>query len=121
MMTKTDRILFWGTLLLAACLLFVSNGFFLAEGETIVVELEGREYARYDKDALKESQTFTVKTKKGYNQIEVSKQGASIIDADCGDKQCLGEISKSGEFLICLPHKLIVRMEGKREADGVAY
>ena len=43
------------------------------------------------------------------------------MDSDCKDRQCIGEIQKSGEMIVCLPHKLIVKIEGSGEVDGVAY
>ncbi len=40
--------------------------------------------------------------------------------ADCPDKLCVkqGKISKSGESIICLPHKVVVKISAEeRESD----
>ena len=42
-----------------------------------------------------------------------------MIDADCNDLVCVrsfGAISKPGETILCLPHKLIVEV---RSTDGI--
>ena len=47
----------------------------------------------------------------------------SVTEADCPDKVCVntGEISKSGDTIVCLPHKLVVEIEGSTsETDAVA-
>ena len=121
-MTKTDKLIFWSVLLSAVFLLLFSNVIFAKTGrETIVIELGGKEYARYQQDALSQPKTLEIQTEFGYNKIEVSKRGARVIDSDCKDRQCIGEIQKSGEMMVCLPHRLIVKIEGSGEVDGVAY
>lgn len=69
--------------------------------------------------------TFTVKDELGTNVIEIDKAQVKIIDADCPDKICVKAhgISKPGEALICLPHKLVVKIigEGKQETDEVSF
>ena len=41
-------------------------------------------------------------------------------DADCPDRLCVkqGSISKNGESIVCLPHKVIVTVTG---GDGADY
>ena len=69
--------------------------------------------------------TFTVKDELGTNVIEIDKAQVKIIDADCPDKICVKAhgINKPGEALICLPHKLVVKIigEGKQETDEVSF
>ena len=121
-MTKTDKLIFWSVLLSAVFLLLFSNVIFSKTGgETIVIELGGKEYARYQQNALSQPKTLEIQTEFGYNKIEVSNRGARIMDSDCKDRQCIGEIHKSGERIVCLPHRLIVKIEGSGEVDGVAY
>ncbi len=121
-MTKTDKLIFWGVLLAAVLLLLFSNVIFARTGgETIIISLNGKEYARYGQDALSRPKTLEIQTEFGYNKIEVSNKGARVIDADCRDKQCIGEIRKAGEMIVCLPHRLVVKIEGSGEVDGVAY
>ena len=64
---------------------------------------------------------LSIENEYGKNTVIISKDGAEIVDSDCKDRACLGKISKNGDFSVCLPHKLIVRAEGEKEVDGVAY
>lgn len=121
-MTKTDKIIFWGVLLASVLFLLFSNVIFAGNGgKTIVIERSGKEYARYEQDALTTPKTLEIQTEFGYNKIEVSDKGVRITESDCKDKQCIGQISKTGEIIVCLPHRLVVKIEGNREVDGVAY
>ena len=121
-MTKTDKIIFWSVLLSAVLFLLFSNMFFAkAGGGSIVIELSGKEYARYGQAALAKPKTLEIKTEFGYNKIDVSNNGARVLESDCKDKQCIGEIHKIGEMIVCLPHRLVVKIEGNGEVDGVAY
>jgi hypothetical protein len=75
------------------------------------------------KDLRKE--TFSIDNELGKNIIEIKNGEVRIIDADCPDKMCVKAyaISKLGQSLICLPHKLVVRIigEGKQETDEVSF
>ncbi len=122
MVTKTDKILFWGTLLLSFVLLLFSNVLLAPQGDdTIVIEQNGKLYASYQRSTLQKENTIEIQTEYGHHQIAISNQGARVLKTDCKDKQCVGEISKAGDMLICLPHKLVIKICGNGEVDGVAY
>lgn len=121
-MTKTDKLIFWGTIASSILLLLFSNVIFATSGQgSIVIEIGGQTYAQYRQDTLTEPKILEIQTEFGYNKIEVSSEGARVLESDCHDKQCLGKISNLGEMIVCLPHRLIVKVEGSREVDGVAY
>lgn len=122
MVTRTDKIIFWGTLLLSFVLLLFSNVLFAPQGDdTIVIEQNGKVYASYQRSALHTEETIEIQTEYGYHQLVLSGQGVRVLKTDCKDKQCVGEISKAGDMLICLPHKLVIKICGNGEVDGVAY
>ena len=60
-----------------------------------------------------------------YNLLMISDGTAFISDADCPDKLCVKQnpISGNGESIICLPHKLVIRIAAKEESklDAVTY
>ena len=60
-----------------------------------------------------------------YNLLFISGGEVSVFDADCPDGLCVKarNISKSGESIICLPHKLVIQIESKEEGalDAVTY
>ena len=53
----------------------------------------------------------------GYNKIIIKDGKVSVEEADCNAKICVnkGEISKVNESIICLPHKLVVRIIEKED------
>ncbi|MCR5808500.1 MAG: NusG domain II-containing protein [Clostridiales bacterium] len=88
-------------------------------GEYAVVLINGEETARYplDKDAVVE-----IETEDGHVNTLVIKDGeASVTFADCPDKLCVKQraIKRTGETIICLPHKLVIRIEGGGGVDTV--
>lgn len=50
----------------------------------------------------------------GFNIIRVQDGAVSMADADCPDRTCvrMGAISRTGETLVCLPHRLTITLEG---------
>lgn len=67
-----------------------------------VVELSGNQYEEFD-----------VTTKKGSNSIRVEMGTVSVYSADCPDHICVNSrpISKPGEIIACLPHKLLIEIK----------
>lgn len=49
-----------------------------------------------------------------YNRLQIAEGVADVYDANCKDKLCVNQrsISKIGEMIICLPHKLVVQVVG---------
>lgn len=105
---KHDLLLAAGLLLLAGILyLFLRPG---GGGAWAVVTVDGEETARYE---LSRDQTVTIGDA-DYNVLVISHGAAEIVEANCGDHTCIrmGKISRKGEVIVCLPHRLIVRIEG---------
>ena len=52
----------------------------------------------------------------------VEDGAVSVTEADCADKICVheGKISRTGEVIACLPHELIITVQGAGE-DTDAY
>lgn len=67
----------------------------------------------------------TVPKESSYNLLVVSETGVSMEAADCPDQICVHHIpiQGGGESIICLPHKLVVEIQGETETetlDGMA-
>ena len=58
--------------------------------------------------------TKEIQTAKGMNILEIKNGMAYVTEADCPDQVCIrmGKISKTGENIVCLPHKLVIQVEG---------
>lgn len=113
---KNDLILLF-ILLLSALAVWAVLRFTQKEGAEVVVELDGIVTAKYplDKDMRTE-----ISSSDGHINVLVIKDGKAFIEsADCPDKLCVKQhpISKAGESIICLPHRLMIRIEGERGAD----
>ena len=108
-----DLILIAGILLAAAAL-----GLALGPGEqggSVLVLQDGEEIARYDLD---EDRTVTI-GEGDYNVLEIRDGEAAVVDANCGDHTCVrtGAVSRAGESIICLPHRLEIRVIGGADGD----
>ncbi|MDE6663220.1 MAG: NusG domain II-containing protein [Lachnospiraceae bacterium] len=60
-----------------------------------------------------------------YNVFICADNDIRMLQSSCPDKICVhhSAISKTGENIICLPHKLVIEIKGGKEnvLDGVAY
>jgi len=66
---------------------------------------------------------FIIEYKGGYNRLRTEDGGIAVIEADCPDKDCVkrGSLKKPGDSAVCLPHRLVIRLTGESEVDGVTY
>ena len=80
-------------------------------GVQAVVTVDGGEIARY---SLLEDREVRLEAGEGYNILTISGGRAAVTEADCGDHTCVGAgwIGRQGEAVICLPHRLVVYIEG---------
>ena len=67
--------------------------------------------------------TIPIKTKYGYNLIEIGDEKVRVIEADCPDKLDVkqGYISKPGETIVCLPNRLIIEIKGENGENEIDY
>lgn len=108
-----------GIILIAALLFFVIPGVMNRPGENGEVEFwqDGELLYSY---SLSEDRIVSVQTSDGgYNLVLINGGSARVTDADCPDKLCIRQrsISKNGESIICLPHKLVVQITSGKESD----
>ena len=85
-------------------------------GAYAVIYVDGEEIERLPLDADTE---FEVQTEAGENKVVISGGKASVAYADCPDKLCVkqGEIDREGETIVCLPHKMVVEVEGGKAPE----
>lgn len=121
-MTRTDKLIFWGFLVFSVLFLLFSNVIFVKSGQkTVIIEADGKHYATYRMESLKEPKHITVQTAYGSQEIEITSEKVHILKSSCRDGLCLGELKNPGEMAVCLPNRIVVRMETDGEVDGVAY
>lgn len=85
-------------------------------GASVCVTIDGVLYGEY---SLSEEQSVLIDEKLGFNRIVIENDSVYMADADCPDKYCMEykPISRGGETIICLPHKLVVEVTGTRDAQ----
>ena len=121
-MTKTDKLIFWGVLVASALVLLFSNVIFAKAGKkTVVIEVDGAPYATYRLEQISGPKTLEIQSTQGRQEIEITNEKVNIIKSTCKDGLCLGEIENPGNMRVCLPNRIVVRMETDGEVDGVAY
>lgn len=119
MQIKRNDILLLGAVLLLALLCFAGYYFFPREkGVSVTIKEDGKLIKTLP---LEQDIVYTIQTKnkKHTNVLKIKDGSASIIKADCPDKLCVHQkrISKAGETLVCLPHKIIVSIADPEESS----
>lgn len=105
---KNDVILIIAVLVVSIVAFLIFNSS-LKDGENAVITVEGKTVAVL---SLSHNAKKTVETEYGINEVTVKDKTVSVTNADCHDKICEKhrEISRVGETIVCLPHKLVVEI-----------
>ena len=118
-MKKADFILIGAVLCAAGALvLFLYFGGRPGAAVTVAINGETVDTLPLNKDITKEYEGADG----GRNLLVIENGKARITEADCPDKICAKHrpVSRSGESIICLPHKLVVTVtEAVPAKDGV--
>ena len=113
-MKKNDFILA-GVILAISLLVLGYLYFYRHTGSEVIVSVEGRVTARY---ALDEDRVVTISGKDGGTNIMVIEdKTVHLSDASCPDLLCVkqGEISYTGQSIVCLPNQVVVEIAGGNE------
>lgn len=105
---KNDMILilFFLIIGLAAFIFMQLQG---KSGAEVKVSVNNKEYGIY---SLDKDQTITIGEDDWQNVLVIKDGKANMTKADCPDKICVNHaaISKKGETIVCLPHKVVVEV-----------
>lgn len=126
MVTVWDKIIIATLLSMALIIYLLFAGFIFGEQpETVVIFVDGKEYASYNLAEISGIKNVEINTELGHNTVEITSDGARVTEASCPDKTDIqsGKISKPGQMLVCVPNRLTVRIIGKSGAkvDKVTY
>ena len=90
--------------------------FVLPAGNTADVYIDGRLVQTID---MTVDDAYEFSTDRGSNMVVVESEKIRVSDADCPDKVCvnMGWKSRRGETITCLPHKLVIEIQGGGERD----
>ena len=123
---KNGGRLFRNDVIFIVVLLFVVSALglcfylFRGEGDFVVVTVDGKEFGRY---SLTEDITVEIRTGAQNEELNllVIKDGQAYVEtATCPDGICAGHkpISREGESIVCLPHKVVITVYATEEKDA---
>lgn len=99
-------------------------------GREVIIQVNNQEFRRVSLSQVSGVATVDVPAGDGHRAVvEVASDGrARIKESDCPDKVCVrtGWIANPGQVIVCLPNKIVVRVEGGPQdtgtsLDGIAY
>ena len=115
-MKKNDIFLIAGILFLALAIAAAYFFVYPQHGDIVQVSVDGLTVKTFP---LNQNTSYTIRTKANEENILEIKDGyARITTANCPDKLCVHQrkISKQGETLVCLPHKVVVSIISSKKA-----
>lgn len=113
---KKDCIFIAAVLFAAVISALAAAKFQSVRGQSVRITIDGEIYGEY---SLAENSVVTIEGTHGYNKVIIENGEAYMDDADCPDKYCMEykPVSKGNETIICLPHRLVVEVVGKKEVN----
>ena len=116
-MKKKDIILIAAALIAALALYALSQMAFGGSVTTVSVTVNGQQALRVP---LAVEDTYEIRQDDGsLNVLQVSGGAARMIEANCRDGLCVsqGAVRNAAKAIVCLPHSLVVQLEGGAPQD----
>lgn len=84
-------------------------------GDTVIIEKNGEMYGKYSLHSDKEIDVPCVDSIGSDLHVSIKDGCASVTESGCVNQVCVkhAPISQTGESIICLPNRIVVRIEGK--------
>ena len=110
-----------GDIILIGLLVLWSLCAFLPRGERgryVLIEAEGKPLGRYPLNGERE---ISAPGPLGTTHIKIAGGKVWVVDSPCPHKLCvkMGKRGRAGEVIVCVPNRVIVRVEGRREFDTI--
>ena len=80
-----------------------------------IIKVDGKIHKKIDLSKVKKSEKVNLNLPNGKNNtLLIKNNNIEMKSANCNDALCVkqGNISKVGQTIICLPHKLIIEIKG---------
>lgn len=93
------------------------------EGKTVQILQDGVVIEEIDLSAVTSERSFTVEwTGRGSNLITVQPGRIRVTEADCPDQVCVdqGWLSDQAAPIVCMPHRLMIRIKDSGGPDAVS-
>ena len=117
---KRDIILVLSMAIIAAAAFLIINFAVKKDGSYAVIKVDGNVIKTLD---LNSGET-TIEVngyQGGVNKVVINDGKVSMTEADCPDELCVktGKISRVGETIVCLPHRVVVEIKGSQDDDSI--
>ncbi len=128
MITKGDKVLFFSIILLSFLIFAGFQVYGFAEGKTyVLIEVDGKLFQKISLGQTSPDLKITVPVKTGENVVEIEKDRVRMLFAQCPDEDCVrqGWISRPGQMIVCLPNKMVIKIQSdksiKQDVDEIVY
>jgi hypothetical protein len=103
-----------------ATMVMVSRANANEKGSIAVIEVNGKPIKRIALGQGQPDRKFMIHGFSGWNLVEVNDGRVRVKNANCRDKLCVGMgwIDVQGRSVVCLPHRVVIRVTGKRGGKG---
>lgn len=110
MIKKADIILAAVLIIVGIAISYILS-FGQETGSNLTISCDGEKFGSY---SLYEDREIEVKQNDHINKVTIKNGVVSMSFSDCRGQDCIhqGEITKSGEAIICLPNKVVLEIEG---------
>ena len=117
---KRDIILVLSMVIIAAAAFLIINFAVKKDGSYAVIKVDGKVIKTLD---LNSGET-TIEVngyQGGVNKVVINDGKVSMTEAECADELCVktGKISRVGETIVCLPHRVVVEIKGSPDDDSI--
>ncbi len=87
--------------------------------QNVAIRVAGALYGEYP---LSQDQELTIQTSYGSNTVVIKDSTVCVTHSDCSNQICVqhSAISKTGEMIVCLPHRLSVEITSNGITDDAA-
>lgn len=117
-MKKADFIVIGVVAVIVGVMLFFLYGVNTSAGDMVQIQIDGEcvETLYLDENTTREILTDN----DGVNILVIENGSAVVTDANCPDGICANHraISKTGESIICLPHKVVITIVNDKTAEN---
>ena len=87
-------------------------------GQWAVIEANGKSLGRFP---LRGKENISAQGPLGTTHIRIAEGKVWVVDSPCPHKLCMkmGKKGRAGEVIVCVPNRVIVRVEGRRDFDSI--
>lgn len=117
-MKKKDILLVFSIIVLIIVLFIVNNNINKEQADAIEIYVNNEIYKTVPINA---EEDLMIETGSEYNHIKIHNGGVEIVDASCKDNVCVntGFISKLSERIVCMPNKVVIKINKIEDLDNI--